>query len=165
MNDLQTKIRSITDGEYAVAKQDVDRLRQELGQPPLPSLQSTLEEKSAECVLVGVPLAFRHADVLVLSCPTFRAALYPLSHSDVASHIAHDTSSSDISRRYDYKRRLPTTQPERSVRVKSLTQRANLSNVRVVGQKAARTRNRNRSLALRPPPAHLLSECPHYAAL
>ncbi|KAM5530299.1 hypothetical protein V8D89_009769 [Ganoderma adspersum] len=48
VNDLQTKIRSITEGEYTVAKQDVDRLRHELGQLPLPSLQSTLEEKSAE---------------------------------------------------------------------------------------------------------------------
>ncbi|TBU46884.1 hypothetical protein BD309DRAFT_953136 [Dichomitus squalens] len=48
VNDLQSKIRNITEGEYAVAKQDVDRLRQELGQPPLPSLQTTLEEKSAE---------------------------------------------------------------------------------------------------------------------
>ncbi|KAI0707995.1 hypothetical protein C8Q76DRAFT_137966 [Earliella scabrosa] len=45
---LRDKIQTITDGEYAVAKQDVDRLRQELGQPPLPSLQTTLEEKSAE---------------------------------------------------------------------------------------------------------------------
>ena len=50
VTDLQTKIKTITDGEYTVAKQDVDRLRQELGQPPLPSLQTTLEEKSAECV-------------------------------------------------------------------------------------------------------------------
>lgn len=50
VNELQYKIKNISDGEYAVAKQDVDRLRQELGQPPLPSLQSTLEEKSAECV-------------------------------------------------------------------------------------------------------------------
>ncbi|KAI1791765.1 hypothetical protein LXA43DRAFT_972971 [Ganoderma leucocontextum] len=48
VTDLQTKIKSITEGEYTVAKHDVDRLRQELGQPPLPSLQSTLEEKSAE---------------------------------------------------------------------------------------------------------------------
>ena len=54
MKDLQTKIQTITDGEYAVAKQDVDRLRQELGQAPLPSLQSTLEEKSAECVSISV---------------------------------------------------------------------------------------------------------------
>ncbi|OCH93435.1 hypothetical protein OBBRIDRAFT_724991 [Obba rivulosa] len=38
----------ITDGEYASAKADVDKLRQELGHPPLPSLQSTLEEKSAQ---------------------------------------------------------------------------------------------------------------------
>ncbi|KAI0326018.1 hypothetical protein GY45DRAFT_1356470 [Cubamyces sp. BRFM 1775] len=48
VNDLQHKIKTISEGEYAVAKQDVDRLRQELGQPPLPSLQTTLEEKSAE---------------------------------------------------------------------------------------------------------------------
>jgi len=46
--DLRTKIQAISDGEYAAAKQDVDRLRQELGQPPLPSLQETLEEKSAQ---------------------------------------------------------------------------------------------------------------------
>ena len=51
MKDLHQKIKTITDGEYASAKQEVDRLRQELGQPPLPSLQSTLEEKSAEYVL------------------------------------------------------------------------------------------------------------------
>ncbi|KAI0748718.1 hypothetical protein C8Q80DRAFT_1103910 [Daedaleopsis nitida] len=48
VKDLHTKIRSITNGDYATAKQDVDRLRQELGQDPLPSLQTTLEEKSAE---------------------------------------------------------------------------------------------------------------------
>ncbi|KAI0807988.1 hypothetical protein C8Q74DRAFT_1190212 [Fomes fomentarius] len=48
VTDLRSKIQNITDGEYAVAKQDVDRLRHELGQGPLPSLQSTLEEKSAE---------------------------------------------------------------------------------------------------------------------
>ncbi|KAI0823543.1 hypothetical protein BC628DRAFT_1280211, partial [Trametes gibbosa] len=48
VNELHYKIKNISDGEYAVAKQDVDRLRQELGQSPLPSLQSTLEEKSAE---------------------------------------------------------------------------------------------------------------------
>lgn len=51
VKDLHQKIKTITDGEYASAKQEVDRLRQELGQPPLPSLQSTLEEKSAEYVL------------------------------------------------------------------------------------------------------------------
>ncbi|KZP05412.1 hypothetical protein FIBSPDRAFT_877560 [Athelia psychrophila] len=46
--DLRSKITVITDGDYAVAKQDVDRLRQELGQPPLPSLQSTIDEKAAQ---------------------------------------------------------------------------------------------------------------------
>lgn len=55
-NDLQVKIKAISECEYAVAKQDVDRLRQELGQPALPSLQSTLEEKSAECVLTPLSL-------------------------------------------------------------------------------------------------------------
>ena len=95
-----------------------------------------------------------------------RAALRPLSHSGVASYVApHTSSSSDTSRRYDYKRRLLTTQRGRNVPVKNLTQRVSLSNARVAGQKAARTRNRNRSLALRPPPAHPLNECSHYAAL
>ncbi|PSR75326.1 hypothetical protein PHLCEN_2v9189 [Hermanssonia centrifuga] len=47
-NELQTKIKSIAEGEYAVAKADVDRLRQELGQEPLPSLQQTLEDKKAQ---------------------------------------------------------------------------------------------------------------------
>ena len=56
MKELQSKIQVITDGEYAVAKQDVDRLRLELGQQPLPSLQSTLEEKSAEYVFTISPL-------------------------------------------------------------------------------------------------------------
>jgi hypothetical protein len=46
--DLRLKITSLTEGEYAVAKKDVDRLRQELGQPPVPSLQSTLDEKSSQ---------------------------------------------------------------------------------------------------------------------
>lgn len=44
------KIAALTEGEYAVSKQEVDRLRQELGQPPLPSLQSTLDEKSSQYV-------------------------------------------------------------------------------------------------------------------
>ncbi|KAF5357979.1 hypothetical protein D9756_001209 [Leucocoprinus leucothites] len=47
-NDLRTKIAQLTDGEYAIAKRDVDRLRQELGQLPLPNLQETLEEKTAQ---------------------------------------------------------------------------------------------------------------------
>ena len=44
--DARAKIAQLTDGDYAIAKADVDRLRQELGQPPLPSLQSTLDEKT-----------------------------------------------------------------------------------------------------------------------
>ncbi|TCD65927.1 hypothetical protein EIP91_001995 [Steccherinum ochraceum] len=47
-SDLHTKIQTIADGDYATAKSDVDRLRQELGQPPLPSLQATIEEKSQQ---------------------------------------------------------------------------------------------------------------------
>ncbi|KAI0717640.1 hypothetical protein C8Q72DRAFT_160294 [Fomitopsis betulina] len=46
--DLRQKIQTISDTEYATAKADVDRLRQELGQSPLPSLQQTLEEKSSQ---------------------------------------------------------------------------------------------------------------------
>jgi hypothetical protein len=46
--ELRVKINQLTEGEYAGAKRDVDRLRQELGQPPLPSLQSTLDEKSSQ---------------------------------------------------------------------------------------------------------------------
>lgn len=39
-------MNNLTEGEYTVAKNDVDRLRRELGQPPLPSLQSILDEKT-----------------------------------------------------------------------------------------------------------------------
>ncbi|KAI9508462.1 hypothetical protein F5148DRAFT_979736 [Russula earlei] len=46
--ELQARIQQITDGEYATAKRDVDALRAELGQPPLPGLQATLEEKSQQ---------------------------------------------------------------------------------------------------------------------
>jgi hypothetical protein len=48
--DLRARIQQITDGEYATAKRDVDALRAELGQPPLPGLQATLEEKSQQYV-------------------------------------------------------------------------------------------------------------------
>ncbi|KAJ6622139.1 hypothetical protein B0H10DRAFT_2214511 [Mycena sp. CBHHK59/15] len=45
---LRSKIATLSAGEYAAAKADVDRLRADLGQPPLPSLQSTLDEKGAQ---------------------------------------------------------------------------------------------------------------------
>ncbi|KAG6895692.1 hypothetical protein C0992_013245 [Termitomyces sp. T32_za158] len=45
-NEIRNKMNNLTEGEYAAAKNDVDRLRQELGQPPLPSLQSILDEKT-----------------------------------------------------------------------------------------------------------------------
>jgi hypothetical protein len=51
--ELRARIQQITDGEYATAKRDVDALRAELGQPPLPGLQATLEEKSQQYVLIG----------------------------------------------------------------------------------------------------------------
>ena len=47
-HELRTKMNQLSDGEYAIAKSDVDRLRQELGQPPMPSLQSTLDEKASQ---------------------------------------------------------------------------------------------------------------------
>ncbi|KAF8350365.1 hypothetical protein F5887DRAFT_840371, partial [Amanita rubescens] len=46
--ELRCKIEHLTEGEYSSAKRDVDRLRQELGQQPLPSLQATLEEKKSQ---------------------------------------------------------------------------------------------------------------------
>ncbi|KAK2460097.1 hypothetical protein APHAL10511_007895 [Amanita phalloides] len=46
--DLRRKIEQLAEGDYAAAKRDVDRLRLELGQPPLPSLQATLEEKRSQ---------------------------------------------------------------------------------------------------------------------
>ena len=39
-------MEAIEHGEYAIAKRECDLLRTELGQPPLPSLQALLEEKS-----------------------------------------------------------------------------------------------------------------------
>ena len=45
--ELRSKIKVITDGEYSVSKREVDKLRQELGEEPLPSLQTMLDEKSA----------------------------------------------------------------------------------------------------------------------
>lgn len=46
-DELRAKIKLITDGEYSASKHEVDKLRQELGQEPLPSLQQMLDEKSA----------------------------------------------------------------------------------------------------------------------
>jgi hypothetical protein len=46
--ELQAKIQTLTDGDYAKAKAEVDVLRTELGQQPVPSLQSLIEEKSAQ---------------------------------------------------------------------------------------------------------------------
>ena len=51
--DLRARIQQITDGEYATAKRDVDALRAELGQPPLPGLQATLEEKSQQYAIAS----------------------------------------------------------------------------------------------------------------
>ena len=45
---LRSKIQVLSEGEYAIAKNDVDRLRADLGQEPLPSLQQTLDERSTQ---------------------------------------------------------------------------------------------------------------------
>ncbi|KAH9043354.1 hypothetical protein EDB84DRAFT_1262122 [Lactarius hengduanensis] len=67
--ELRTRIQQITDGEYATAKRDVDALRAELGQHPLPSLQTTLEEKSQQYLqerrLGGEQHSKRTADEIV----------------------------------------------------------------------------------------------------
>jgi hypothetical protein len=49
-NELQTKIQTISNNDYAHTKVEVDRFREELGQPALPSLQAVIEEKSQQCV-------------------------------------------------------------------------------------------------------------------
>jgi hypothetical protein len=41
----------LTEGDYATAKRNADRLRHSLGQEPTPSLQSLIEEKSAQYVV------------------------------------------------------------------------------------------------------------------
>ncbi|KAI9571264.1 hypothetical protein HD554DRAFT_156052 [Boletus coccyginus] len=46
--ELRQQIAALQDGDYAAAKSEVDRLRQELGQPPLPPLQATLDEKTSQ---------------------------------------------------------------------------------------------------------------------
>ncbi|CAE6439568.1 unnamed protein product [Rhizoctonia solani] len=47
VNEFKNKIKCITEGEYGDAKKEVEKIRKELGMPPLPSLQVTLEEKGA----------------------------------------------------------------------------------------------------------------------
>ncbi|KAI6045630.1 hypothetical protein EDC04DRAFT_2877049 [Pisolithus marmoratus] len=46
--ELRQQVVALQEGEYAVAKRDVDRLRVELGQTPLPPLQATLDEKTSQ---------------------------------------------------------------------------------------------------------------------
>ncbi|KIL67097.1 hypothetical protein M378DRAFT_327630 [Amanita muscaria Koide BX008] len=48
--ELRKRIEQLSDGEYIAAKRDVDRLRHELGQSPLPPLQATLEERKSQSV-------------------------------------------------------------------------------------------------------------------
>ena len=45
---LRAKIQALSEGEYVIAKNEVDRLRAGLGQEPLPSLQQILEERRAQ---------------------------------------------------------------------------------------------------------------------
>ncbi|KAF9062784.1 hypothetical protein BDP27DRAFT_1385081 [Rhodocollybia butyracea] len=44
---LRSQVHALSEGDYSVSKADVDRLRAELGHPPLPTLQSILDEKAA----------------------------------------------------------------------------------------------------------------------
>ncbi|KAF9261258.1 hypothetical protein L218DRAFT_961735 [Marasmius fiardii PR-910] len=46
--ELRSKIAQLSEGDYATAKREVDHIRKELGQSPLPSLQSMLDEKTAQ---------------------------------------------------------------------------------------------------------------------
>ncbi|EEB89129.1 hypothetical protein MPER_12813 [Moniliophthora perniciosa FA553] len=46
--DIRANILQLSEGEYATAKNQVDKLRQELGQSPLPSLQTVIEEKKSQ---------------------------------------------------------------------------------------------------------------------
>jgi hypothetical protein len=60
---LRLKIQSITEGEYAIAKRDVDQLCAELGQPLLPNVQEMLEDRKRESVTVFSHTTFlRRAD-------------------------------------------------------------------------------------------------------
>lgn len=78
--ELRARIQQITEGEYATAKRDVDALRAEIGQPPLPGLQATLEEKSQQYAIpaystrrLWAPL---HAIRLTMGlCPATRAII------------------------------------------------------------------------------------------
>ena len=63
--NLRLQINALTEGEYAVAKRDVDRLRVELGQQPLPSLQSTLDEKSAQLRMIPYSTVIRSSGVFL----------------------------------------------------------------------------------------------------
>ncbi|KAL0572467.1 hypothetical protein V5O48_009490 [Marasmius crinis-equi] len=47
-SDLRSQISKLSEGDYVLAKRQVDQLRKDLGQSPLPSLQSMLDEKSAQ---------------------------------------------------------------------------------------------------------------------
>jgi len=47
IQEYQTTITTVTDGDYARSRGTVDILRHELDLPPLPSLQDTLNEKAA----------------------------------------------------------------------------------------------------------------------
>lgn len=44
--EIRLEIQQLTDGEYAVAKREVDKLRRELGMEESKTLQSQLEEKA-----------------------------------------------------------------------------------------------------------------------
>ncbi|KAL0946403.1 hypothetical protein HGRIS_012628 [Hohenbuehelia grisea] len=68
-DELRQKITTLTEGEYTVAKRDVDRLRQELGQPSLPNIQKTLDEKSSQLSGLILRICCRGAILFHNTCP------------------------------------------------------------------------------------------------
>ncbi|KAJ7739551.1 hypothetical protein B0H16DRAFT_1324868 [Mycena metata] len=74
---LRAKISALSEAEYKVAKADVDRLRADLGQPPLPSLQETLDGKGAGYVSSVVLHFFRSFSLLFLLLAPRRAVRVP----------------------------------------------------------------------------------------
>jgi len=73
--DLRLKIQTTTDGEYAIAKRDVDQLRAELGQPSLPNLHETLEERKRESVVSRLQIFCVLSDVPAIALCTSNSLL------------------------------------------------------------------------------------------
>ena len=53
---MRRQVKELTEGEYAIAKAEVDKLRKELGLEETKSLETQLEEKSSVLVSFDLPL-------------------------------------------------------------------------------------------------------------